>query len=80
VTKWDVFEKPIPSKAPRTSIHRARPDKSAALRLRDPEGHTRILLCVSAGGTPTMQFLDAAGRSCITGWTRLRSCNSSRTR
>lgn len=38
------------------------PDKSAVLRLRDPEGHTRILLRVAADGTPTMQFLDAAGK------------------
>jgi hypothetical protein len=28
--------------------------------LRDPDGHTRILLRVAADGTPTMQFLDAA--------------------
>jgi hypothetical protein len=44
----------------RASIERD-PDKSAALRLRDPEGRTRILLRVAADGTPTMQFLDASG-------------------
>lgn len=38
------------------------PDESAVLRLRDPEGHTRILLRVAADGTPSMQFLDAAGK------------------
>lgn len=38
------------------------PDKSAVLRLRDPEGHTRILLRVAADGTPCMQFLDMAGK------------------
>jgi hypothetical protein len=37
-------------------------DKSAVLRLRDPEGHTRILLRVAADGTPTMQFFDAVGK------------------
>ncbi len=37
-------------------------DKSSDLRLRDPEGNTRILLRVAADGTPTMQFLDAAGK------------------
>jgi hypothetical protein len=37
-------------------------DKSAVLRLRDPGGHTRILLRVAADGTPTMQFFDAAGK------------------
>jgi hypothetical protein len=32
------------------------------LRLRDPEGRTRILLRVGADGTPAMQFLDASGK------------------
>jgi hypothetical protein len=45
---------------PRASLERD-PDKSAVLRLRDPDGHTRILLRVAADGTPSMQFLDAAG-------------------
>ena len=38
------------------------PDKAAVLRLRDPDGHTRILLRVAADGTPTMEFLDASGK------------------
>jgi hypothetical protein len=46
---------------PRASLERDA-DKSSALRLRDPQGHTRILLHVAADGTPTMQFLDAAGK------------------
>jgi hypothetical protein len=46
---------------PRAALERD-PDKSAVLRLRDPDGHTRILLRVAADGTPTMQFLDAAGK------------------
>jgi len=46
---------------PRAAIERD-PDKSAALRLRDPEGRTRILLRVAADGTPTMQFLDPSGK------------------
>ena len=37
-------------------------DKSVALRLRDPQGNTRLLLRVAQDGTPTMQFLDAAGK------------------
>ena len=47
---------------PRASIERD-PDKSAVLRLRDPEGRTRILLRVAPDGTPTMEFLDASGKS-----------------
>lgn len=46
---------------PRASLARE-PDKAAVLRLRDPEGHTRILLRVAADGTPTMQFLDGTGK------------------
>jgi hypothetical protein len=38
------------------------PDKSAVLRLRDPEGNIRILLRVAADGTPSMQFLDKTGK------------------
>jgi hypothetical protein len=44
----------------RASLERD-PNKAAALRLRDPEGRTRILLRVAADGTPDMQFLDASG-------------------
>jgi hypothetical protein len=45
----------------RASIERD-PDKSAVLRLRDPEGRTRILLRVAADGMPSMQFFDASGK------------------
>jgi hypothetical protein len=38
------------------------PGKAAALRLRDPEGRTGILLRVGADGTPAKQFLDAFGK------------------
>ena len=37
-------------------------DKSVALRLRDPDGHIRILLRVASDGTPSLQALDAAGK------------------
>jgi hypothetical protein len=47
--------------AARASLERTA-DMSAALRLRDPQGRTRILLHVAADGTPAMQFLDAAGK------------------
>jgi hypothetical protein len=47
--------------SPRASLER-RSDRSSALRLRDPEGRTRILLRVAADGTPTMQFFDAGGK------------------
>ncbi|MGA8672757.1 MAG: hypothetical protein WB679_22970 [Terracidiphilus sp.] len=37
-------------------------DNSVMLRMRDPDGHTRIMLRVAPDGTPTMQFLDASGK------------------
>jgi hypothetical protein len=37
-------------------------DKSVALRLRDPAGRTRLLLRVAGDGTPSMEFLDTAGK------------------
>lgn len=36
-------------------------DKSVALRLKDTSGHDRIVLRVAPDGTPSMEFLDAAG-------------------
>lgn len=38
------------------------PDASSSLELRDPEGKVRITARVAADGTPTLQFLDAAGQ------------------
>jgi hypothetical protein len=59
---WKDLDAKYPSKLPaRASLERDA-DKSAALRLRDPECHTRILLHVASDGTPTMQFLDASGK------------------
>lgn len=46
---------------PRASLSRDS-DRAAALRLRDPEGRTRVLLRVAADGTAAMQFLDASGK------------------
>jgi hypothetical protein len=37
-------------------------DKSAVLRLKDPDGHDRIIIQVAADGSPVIQFLDAAGK------------------
>jgi hypothetical protein len=46
---------------PRAQMERE-PDGSAVLRLRDARGRTRILLRVTAAGTPAMEFLDAHGK------------------
>lgn len=51
-----------PVKLPQRALLGRLGDKSAVLLLRDPEGHIRIRLRVAADGTPTMEFLDAAGK------------------
>lgn len=55
VGKYPILEKP------RAYLGRDR-DKGSVLRLADAEGRSRIVLRVSADGTPAMEFLDAAGR------------------
>lgn len=59
---WTDLLAKYPAKLPQRALLGRLSDKSAVLRLRDPDGHTRILLRVAADGTPTMQFLDAAGK------------------
>jgi hypothetical protein len=38
------------------------PDKSASLKLKDPEGHERLVMRVNPDGQPVIQFLDASGK------------------
>ena len=38
------------------------PDRAATLMLGDPNGRTRLRLMVDSAGTPSMEFLDAAGQ------------------
>ena len=39
-----------------------RSDRSAALQLKDPQGRDRVVMAVSADGTPSLEFLDDQGR------------------
>jgi hypothetical protein len=38
------------------------PDKSASLRIKDEQGHDRLIIRVDAGGNPVIQFLDEGGK------------------
>jgi hypothetical protein len=38
-------------------------DESVALRLKDPDGHDRVVLEVAADGTPVLRFLDKEGKT-----------------
>ncbi|MCU1499199.1 MAG: hypothetical protein JWM47_3152 [Acidimicrobiales bacterium] len=57
---WGKFYEGKPSAPDRVSLGREK-DRSAALRLRDPQGRERIVLEVRADGTPVIQILDEAG-------------------
>lgn len=50
-----------PSPHVRLSLGRGA-DKSVALKLKDVDGHDRIVVEVGADGAPVMRFLDAAGK------------------
>jgi hypothetical protein len=50
-----------PGDHPRIAFGRA-PDKSAVLRMKDPEGRDRLVIKVAADGAPLLQFLDAEGK------------------
>jgi len=58
---WAKFNKTHPLMQTRVLLGRVN-DKSAVLQLKDTEGHNRIVLKVSADGTPSIQLLDATGR------------------
>jgi len=40
-----------------------KPDRSAELELKDEEGRDRIIMSVTAEGTPTLKFLDEGGKT-----------------
>jgi hypothetical protein len=55
------FMKSHPSPHQRVYLGRGA-DKTAALKLKDLDGHDRIVMQVAADGTPTVKFLDAGGK------------------
>ena len=57
---WQKFAETHPGDHSRVVLGRA-PDDSVVLRLKDPDGHDRILLKVDGKGQPALQFLDEHG-------------------
>lgn len=55
------FSKEHGAPHPRLFLGR-REDKSVALRLKDPDGHDRVILQVAPDGSPELQFLDKDGK------------------
>lgn len=60
-SQWKQFLNGKPMPHPRIYLGRS-DDRSAALRLKDANGHDRIVIRVAGDGSPTIQFLDAAGK------------------
>src|SRR5580700_1144362 len=60
-TEWKKFFTTHTGDANRIYLGRS-PDKSASLRIKDEQGHDRIIIRVDAGGKPVIQFLDEGGK------------------
>jgi len=59
--EWKKFFATHTGDANRIYLGRS-PDKSASLRIKDEQGHDRIIIRVDAGGKPVIQFLDEGGK------------------
>jgi hypothetical protein len=59
--EWRKYRATTPHSEPRIMLGRD-DDRSVALRLKDVEGHDRIVIRVAADGTPALQLLDASGK------------------
>ena len=57
---WKQFRAVTPHAETRILLGRA-DDKSVALRLKDEQGHDRLVIRVLSDGSPVVQFLDAKG-------------------
>jgi hypothetical protein len=59
--EWKKFFATHTGDANRIYLGRS-PDKSASLRIKDEQGHDRIIIRVDAGGKPVIQFLEEGGK------------------
>ena len=59
--EWKKFAATHPGDHTRIAFGRAT-DKSAVLRLKDLEGHDRLVIQVAADGSPIIKFLDGEGK------------------
>jgi hypothetical protein len=59
--KWRQPRNGVPLFAQRVYVGRNR-DRSAVINLSDPNGVARLRLMVDSSGTPSLEFLDAAGK------------------
>jgi hypothetical protein len=60
-TEWNKYRANTPHSEPRIMLGRS-DDRSVALRLKDVQGHDRIVIKVQPDGTPSLQFLDEQGK------------------
>jgi len=59
--EWKKYRAATPHSEPRIMLGRD-DDRSVALRLKDVQGHDRIVIRVAPDGNPALQFLDASGK------------------
>ena len=59
--EWKKFTETHPGDANRIVLGRAR-DTSAVLKMKDTQGRDRLVIKVAANGSPSIEFLDEAGR------------------
>lgn len=59
--QWKQFLNGKPMPHPRIYLGRS-DDRSAALKIKDADGHDRLAIRVAADGSPAIQFLDATGK------------------
>lgn len=59
--EWKKFLATHTGDADRIYLGRS-PDKSASLRIKDEQGHNRLIIRVDAGGNPVIRFLDEGGK------------------
>jgi hypothetical protein len=59
--EWKKFLATHTGDADRIYLGRS-PDKSASLRIKDEQGHNRLIIRVDAGGNPVIQFLNEGGK------------------
>ena len=59
--EWQKFSATHPGDHNRITLARFE-DKSVGLRMRDPDGHDRLVILVASDGSPTIKFLNPDGK------------------
>ena len=61
-TEWKRLQTEHPGAVVSRGFFGRQPDKSVSLRLKDQQGHERLVASVASDGTPELRFMDARGK------------------